>query len=151
MKSLPVAFSLKKLQAYIKDTRHRDDCAQMGLDVLLGLKDHREIYHSGDIEYGLMVALEQATCQDTVSCRRIMDANEIAELIHHWASDQALLIDALADYFEAEADKCKWCGKHWVGKWEVGPEGDDRVYCPECFTLKRIFDRTKFLRIAKGE
>ena len=60
MKSLPVTFNLKKLQACIKDTRHREDCAQMGLDVLLGLKRHREIYHSGDIEFGLMVALEQA-------------------------------------------------------------------------------------------
>lgn len=61
MKSPPVTFSLKKLKALIKDTNHRDDCAQMGLDILLDEKDYDEIYHSGDIEFGLMVALEQAT------------------------------------------------------------------------------------------
>jgi len=33
----------------------------MGLDVLFGVKTSRDIYHSEDIEYGLMVALEQAT------------------------------------------------------------------------------------------
>ena len=60
MKSLPVTFNLKKLQACIKATGHHEDCAQMGLDVLFGLKHHREIYHSGDIQFGLMVALEQA-------------------------------------------------------------------------------------------
>ena len=60
-----VTFNLKRLRARIKDTAHRPDCAQMGLDILLGRKDYREMYHSGDIEYGLMIALEQATVESS--------------------------------------------------------------------------------------
>ena len=56
-----VTFNLEKLRAFIADTAHRDDCAQMGLDILDGKKTFRDVYHSGDFEFGLMVALEQAT------------------------------------------------------------------------------------------
>ncbi len=37
-----------------------------------------------------------------------MDTDAISDIINHWASDQALLIDALAAHFEAEPE-CEDC------------------------------------------
>lgn len=68
-----------------------------------------------------------------------MDTDTIAEIIHHWASDQPLLINALANYFTSEQAAAHVTLKH------RGPKED-------CGWLmcKEPFDRTNFIRIANG-
>ena len=75
----------------------------------------------------------------------MFDTDAVAKIICYWAKDQPLLIDALADHFEAE-DKHPGCTNHGC-PWR--PEGGMKTNaickCP------RPFIRANWIRIAEGK
>ena len=68
-----------------------------------------------------------------------MNTYKVAKIVCEWASDNPLLIDALADNFEVESS-CS-CRYTWEGM------TTHQYGCPAI----NPFDRDKFLSIAKGK
>lgn len=77
------------------------------------------------------------------------NTNKIAKIIHHWASDNPLLIGALADYFEAEPCVGPNCQNGFVYHHTTDQQWSEPCgYC-QGSGLKK-FDLPNFIRIATG-